>query len=181
MLTVKRFAVGAISDREDIFAAAESCMMEYKKGNAVVAVLSAMEGQDAAALEKARELNGNPSQREIDLLRSVGAQMTAAFLAMALEALGMEAVSLHAHQNGIYTTPVYGNGAVTHIDTGRIEAELAQGRIVLVAGDYGTTPDGEVVAICGGGDEAARILAEALQADCCQQIAKMDKVYTAVA
>ena len=181
MLAVKRFAVGAISDREDIFAAAESCMMEYKKGNAVVAVLSAMEGQDAAALEKARELNGNPSQREIDLLRSVGAQMTAAFLAMALEAMGMEAVSLQAHQNGIYTTPDYGNGAVTHIDTGRIKTELEQGRIVLVAGDYGTTLEDEVVAICGGGDEAALLLADALQADCCQRIVKMDKICTAVA
>ena len=181
MLTIKRFAVEAISDREDIFAAAESCMAEYKKGNAVVAVLSAMEGQDAAALEKAKELNVNPSQREIDLLRSVGAQKTVAFLAMALEAMGLEAVSLHAHQSGIYTTPVYGNGTVTHIDTGRIKAELMQGRIVLVAGDYGTTPDGEVVAICGGGDEAALLLAEALQADCCQRIVKMDKICTAVA
>ncbi|MDO4530851.1 MAG: hypothetical protein Q4C06_02620 [Bacillota bacterium] len=174
MLTMIRFASEAMIDKDSIYEAARYCMAEYQKGNAVLAVVSAMEGQEAELRKKAMELNGKPSLREMDLLLSAGAQMTAALLAIALEEMEMPAVSLQAYQTGIYTTEEYGNGEIAHVDPMRIKEEIKQGKIVLAVGDQGITEDGEIVTLKNGGDAAALALAEALQADRCIWIEEMD-------
>ena len=173
MLTMIRFAPEAITDRESVYEAAKYCMAEYQKGNTVLAVVSAMEGQEAELRKKAMELNHKPSLREMDLLLSVGAQTTAAFLAMALEEMEMPAVSLQAYQSGIYTTEAYGNGEITHVELMRIMEELQQGKIVLVVGDQGITEDGEIVMLKDGSNAAAKALAEVLPADHCIWIEDM--------
>ena len=132
MLIVKKFGGTSVANRERILHVAKRCKKEYEKGNDVVVVLSAMGDVTDQLIDKAKEINETPSEREMDMLFTIGEQMSVALMAMALEGLGVPAVSLNAFQAKIHTTSVHGDAKITHIETERIREELAQKKIVIV-------------------------------------------------
>ena len=167
MVMVKK--CGSAANQADLFAIAESCAAEYRKGNDLVVVLSAMENHTEELIAQAKAINPNPSAREMDMLLSVGAQMSAAFLAMALETMEIPAVSLNAFQAKIHTTEVHGNAAITQIEPDRILAELEQKKIVIVTGAQGMDAQQNITTLGkAGADATAVALAAALQADVCE-------------
>ena len=137
MLIVKKFGGTSVANRERILHVAKRCKKEYEKGNDVVVVLSAMGDVTDQLIDKAKEINETPSEREMDMLFTIGEQMSVALMAMALEGLGVPAVSLNAFQAKIHTTSVHGDAKITHIETERIREELAQKKIVIVTGFQG--------------------------------------------
>ena len=137
MLIVKKFGGTSVANRERILHVAKRCKKEYEKGNDVVVVLSAMGDVTDRLIDKAKEINETPSEREMDMLFTIGEQMSVALMAMALEGLGVPAVSLNAFQAKIHTTSVHGDAKITHIETERIREELAQKKIVIVTGFQG--------------------------------------------
>ncbi len=180
MLVVKKFGGTTVADRERIFYVARRCIREYERGNAVVVVLSAMGDMTDRLLAQAKEINTMPSLREMDMLFAIGEQMSVALMAMALESLGVPAVSLNAFQTGIHTTAVHGDARITKIDTERIFAELAQKKIVLVTGFQGVNEKHDYTTLGrGGSDTTAVALAAALHADACEIYTDVDGVYTA--
>lgn len=152
----------------------------YRAGNQVVAVLSAQGDTTDDLIEKAREINPDCSNREMDMLLSTGEQISVALCAMAIEALNCPVVSLTGWQAGVLTNNVAGNARIRRVDTERIEAELNQKRIVIVTGFQGINRRQDITTLGrGGSDTSAVALAASLEADLCQIYTDVDGVYTA--
>lgn len=180
MLIVKKFGGTSVGDKERIFNVARRITEEYKKGNEVVVVLSAMGKQTDVLLSMAKDINPNASKREIDMLLVTGEQISVALMAMALDSMGVPAVSLHAYQVAMHTTSVYGNSRLKRIDTERIRNELENKRVVLVTGFQGVNKFDDYTTLGrGGSDTTAVALAAALHADACEIFTDVDGVYTA--
>lgn len=180
MLIVKKFGGTSVADKERIFNVAKRCLEDYNNGHDVVVVLSAMGKHTDELIAQAKAINPNPSEREMDMLLSIGEQMSVAFMAMALEAMGIPAVSLNAFQAKIHTTNVHGNAKITNIETDRILDELKQRKIVIVTGFQGITENNDITTLGrGGSDTTAVALAAALDADACEIYTDVDGVYTA--
>ncbi|MFR2985061.1 MAG: aspartate kinase, partial [Clostridium sp.] len=131
-------------------------------------------------IEKAKEINPEGSNREMDMLLSTGEQISVALCAMAIEALGYPVVSLTGWQAGILTDTAAKNARIKKIDTERLEAELDQKRIVIVTGFQGVDRNQNITTLGrGGSDTSAVALAAALEADLCQIYTDVDGVYTA--
>ena len=91
MLIVKKFGGTSVADKERIFNVAKRCIRDYQNGNDVVVVLSAMGKYTDELIAKAKEINPNPSKREMDMLFTIGEQMSVSLMAMAMDALGVRA------------------------------------------------------------------------------------------
>ena len=180
MLIVKKFGGTSVGDKDRIVNVAKRCIEDYQKGNDVVVVLSAMGKMTDELIEKAKEINPNPSRREMDMLLTTGEQTSVSLMAMAMDALGVPAVSLNAFQVAMHTTSVYSNARIKRIDTDRIFNELEQRKIVIVTGFQGVYRfDNYTTLGRGGSDTTAVALAAALHADACEIYTDVDGVYTA--
>ena len=109
MLVVKKFGGSSVADKERIFNVARRCIEDYKAGNQVVVVLSAMGKTTDGLLAKAADINPNASKREMDMLLTTGEQISVALMAMAMDSLGVPAISLNAFQVQMHTTTNYSN------------------------------------------------------------------------
>ena len=152
----------------------------HQQGHQVVAVVSAMGSSTDQLLSLAKQINPNPPSRELDRLLATGEQVAMALLAMAVESLGVPAVSLSGRQAGIVTTTVFSRAQIAEINASRIKSELQQGRVAVVAGFQGITPTGDITTLGrGGSDTTAVALAAALAADICEIYSDVDGVYSA--
>ncbi len=180
MLVVKKFGGTSVANKERIYNVANRCIEEYKKGNDVVVVLSAMGKYTDELIEKAQDINENPPKREMDMLLTIGEQMSVSLMAMAMAKLGVPAVSLNGFQVAMHTTSVYGNARLKRIDCERIKNELEQRKIVIVTGFQGINKYDDYTTLGrGGSDTTAVALAAALHADKCEIYTDVDGVYTA--
>ena len=180
MLIVKKFGGSSVANKERIFNVAERCIEEYKKGNKVVVVLSAMGDTTDDLLAKAAEINEDAPKREMDMLLATGEQVSVSLMAMAMAKLGVPAVSLNAFQVPMHTSSKYMNARFKKIDGERITAELEQGKIVIVTGFQGVNKYDDVTTLGrGGSDTTAVALAAALNADACEIYTDVEGVYTA--
>ena len=180
MLIVKKFGGTSVGDKERIFNVARRITEEYKRGNEVVVVLSAMGKTTDILLAQAKEINPNASKRELDMLMVTGEQVSVALMAMALDTMGVPAVSLNAYQVAMHTTSVYGNARLKRIDPERIQNELENKRVVIVTGFQGVNKFDDYTTLGrGGSDTTAVALAAALHADACEIYTDVDGVFTA--
>ncbi|MBQ7796494.1 MAG: aspartate kinase [Lachnospiraceae bacterium] len=180
MLIVKKFGGTSVANKERIFNVAKRCIADFKKGHDVVVVLSAMGKYTDELITKAKEINPNPPKREMDMLFTIGEQMSVALMAMAMDQLGVRSISLNAFQVGMHTTKTYGNARLKRIDTERIKQELEDRKIVIVTGFQGVNKYDDYTTLGrGGSDTTAVALAAALHADSCEIYTDVDGVYTA--
>ncbi|MGN0988439.1 MAG: aspartate kinase [Otoolea sp.] len=180
MLIVKKFGGTSVANKERIFNVAKRCIADYKKGNDIVVVLSAMGKYTDELVAKAKDINPNPPKREMDMLYTIGEQMSVALMAMAMDELGVRAISLNAFQVAMHTTSAHGNARLKKIDTERIRRELDDRKIVLVTGFQGIDKYDDYTTLGrGGSDTTAVALAAALHADACEIYTDVDGVYTA--
>lgn len=179
-LIVQKFGGTSVADTECLRNVANIITDTCRAGNQVVVVLSAQGDTTDDLIEKANEVNPNPSKRELDMLLSTGEQISVSLCAMAIEALGYPVISLTGWQAGMVTNTVFGNAQIKQVDTERIEAELNQKRIVIVTGFQGINRYEDITTLGrGGSDTSAVALAAALRADLCQIYTDVDGVYTA--
>lgn len=180
MLIVKKFGGTSVGNRDRIFNVASRCVEEYKKGNDVVVVLSAMGKYTDVLIDMAKEINPNPPKREMDMLLTTGEQQSVALMAMAMASMGVPAVSLNAFQVAMHTTSTYSNARIKRIDTERIRNEIEQHKIVIITGFQGINKYDDYTTLGrGGSDTTAVALAAALHADLCEIYTDVDGVYTA--
>ena len=180
MLIVKKFGGTSVANKERIFNVANRCIEDYKKGNDVIVVLSAMGKQTDVLLEMAADINPNASKRELDMLLTTGEQTSVALMSMALHSLGVPAISLNAFQVAMHTTSLSGNARLTRIDKDRVRHELEQRKIVVVTGFQGISRYDDYTTLGrGGSDTTAVALAAALHADACEIYTDVDGVFTA--
>ena len=180
MLIVKKFGGTSVADKDRIFNVAKRCIRDYEAGNDVVVVLSAMGKYTDELIAKAKDINPNPPKREMDMLFTIGEQMSVSLMAMAMAQLGVRAVSLNAFQVPMRTTSAYGNARLKKIDTERIRRELDDRKIVIVTGFQGVNKYDDYTTLGrGGSDTTAVALAAVLHADACEIYTDVDGVYTA--
>jgi len=178
-LIVQKFGGSSVADAQSIQRVAWIIAEAYSEGDNVVTVLSAQADTTDELIEKARELNPNPSKREMDVLLSTGEQASVALMAMALETLGLPVVSLTGWQVGMNTDSDYGSARIKAVSTERLKAELDRRRIVLVAGFQGINKYDDITTIGrGGSDTTAVALAVALNADICRIYTDVEGIYT---
>ena len=180
MLVVKKFGGTSVANKERIFNVARRCIEDYKKGNDVVVVLSAMGKYTDELFAMARDITKQPPKREMDMLYTIGEQMSVALMAMAMNELGVPAISLNAFQVPMVTNTVYGNARLKKIETERIRHELDARKIVIITGFQGVNKYDDYTTLGrGGSDTTAVALAAALKADACEIYTDVDGVYTA--
>ena len=169
-----------MADAEKIKNVARRIADVRKSGIGVVAVVSAMGDSTDELIGLAHSVSSQPRPRELDLLLSTGELVSCTLLTMALGDLGHEAVSLTGSQAGIHTDTSHGRARIDRVDTARMQKELAEGRIVVVAGFQGISEDEDITTLGrGGSDTTAVALAAALEADRCEIYTDVDGIYTA--
>ena len=179
-LIVQKYGGTSVADADKIKNVARRIAATKDKGNEVVVVVSAM-GDNTDNLPKlAYQLTSHPADRELDLLLSTGEVVSSTLLAMALEEMGYEAISLTGGQAGIKTDAVYSQARIVGIDPERMVNELDKGNIVIVAGFQGITAGMDITTLGrGGSDTTAVALAASLAAEKCEIYTDVDGVYTA--
>lgn len=167
-----------MADTARILGAAARVAASARQGNRVVTVVSAQGNTTDELITKAEAVYGQGSAREMDAYIAAGEQMSAGLMTMALESLGIDAVSLTGWQAGVETDGCHGNARITGLGSNRIQRELERGRVVVVAGFQGIGPDGDVTTLGrGGSDTTAVALAAFLQADVCKIYTDVDGIY----
>jgi len=178
-LIVQKFGGTSVADAEKIRAAARKAIRAQQQGHGVVMVVSAMGKNTDRLLDLARQISENPPARELDMLVSTGEQVSVALVAMAIDALGSQAVSLTGGQIGIRTDNTFTKARIQSISTERIERLLGEGKIVIAAGFQGIDEDLNITTLGrGGSDTTAVALAAVLGADACEIYTDVDGVYT---
>jgi aspartate kinase len=178
-LLVQKYGGTSVGTPERIIAVAEKVKAAREQGHNVVVVVSAMSGETNRLLALADEVSDMPVPRELDVLLSTGEQVTIALLSMALEQRGCPARSYTGGQVHIRTDSAHNKARIREIDDKRIHADLAAGRVVVVAGFQGIDDKGNITTLGrGGSDTTAVALAAALKADECQIYTDVDGVYT---
>ena len=178
-LIVQKFGGTSVGSIERIAHVAARVASARERGDDIVVVVSAMGGETDRLLELARGVQERPEPRELDVLLSTGEQVTIALLSMALQANGCPARSYTGSQVRIRTDSAHNKARIIHIDDRRIRADLAAGRVVVVAGFQGEDEDGNITTLGrGGSDTTAVALAAALSAGECRIHTDVDGVYT---
>ena len=179
-LIVQKFGGSSVANTERLFNVARIVTDTYKQGCNVVVVVSAQGDTTDDLIAKAHEIDANPSKREMDVLLSTGEQISIALLAMAISKLGYPVISLTGRQAGFLTDSNHSKARIKKVDTERIEKELDQRKIVVVAGFQGMNRYDDITTLGrGGSDTSAVALAAELKADLCQIYTDVDGVYTA--
>jgi len=178
-LLVQKFGGTSVGTTERIRKVAERVVATQRAGNRVVVVVSAMSGVTDNLIKLSREVSPNPSEREMDVLLATGEQTTIALTAMAIQSLGVKAVSLTGAQAGIVTDGVHTKAKIANITATQMQALLDQEHIVIVAGFQGQTMEGQITTLGrGGSDLTAIAIAAAIDADLCQIFTDVEGVYT---
>ncbi len=179
-LIVQKFGGTSVADTERILNVADIVTKTYSEGNNVVVVVSAQGDTTDDLIEKAAQINSNPSRREMDVLLTTGEQISMSLLAMAIQKLGYPVVSLTGWQIGLQTDSNYSEARIKKISAERIQKELDEKKIVIVAGFQGINRYDDVTTLGrGGSDTTAVAIAATINADLCQIYTDVDGVYTA--
>ncbi len=179
-LIVQKFGGSSVATPERIRNVSRIITETYQKGHNVVVVLSAMGDTTDDLIALAKEINPKGSRREMDMLLSTGEQVSVALCAMCIEGMGFPVVSLTGWQAGMETNSSYGSARIKRLTPDRIERELDQHRIVLLAGFQGVNRFEDITTLGrGGSDTSAVAVAATLRADLCQIYTDVDGVYTA--
>jgi len=185
-LIVQKFGGTSVANAERIHRAARRAIDAKERGNQVVVVVSAMGDTTDELLELAKQVccHGDremaPPKREMDQLLATGEQVTIALMAMAVHAQGQEAISFHGGQIGLMTDAAFTKARVQSINHHRINKELEEGKIVIVAGFQGVTADGDFTTLGRGGSNATLVaLGAVLKADVCENYTDVDGIFTA--
>lgn len=178
-LIVQKYGGTSVGDTDRIKNVANRIKMYYDQGHDLVVVVSAMGHTTDQLIEMAKKIHPYPKAREMDVLLSTGEQVSIALLAMALDYIGVPAISFTGAQVRILTDKKYSMARIQEIDTSRLLDNLKQKKVCIVAGFQGVDEDFNITTLGrGGSDLTAVALAAALKADSCEIYTDVDGVYT---
>jgi len=179
-IVVQKYGGTSVADAERIKNVARRIAKTRDNGSEVVVVVSAMGDTTDDLIKLAYQVTSRPDERELDLLLSTGEIVACTLVAMALEDMGYDAISLTGAQAGIKTDAAYSQARILGIDPKRVVKGLEEGKIVIVAGFQGTTDEMDVTTLGrGGSDTTAVALAAALKAEVCERYTDVEGIFTA--
>ncbi len=178
-LIVQKYGGTSIGTVERIQNVAHKIKNWREQGNELVIVVSAMSGETNRLIGLAQQITNHPNPRELDMILTTGEQVTIGLLAIALESIGVPAISFTGQQVGILTDQSFNKARIQSIDNKKIRAELDAGKVVVIAGFQGVDEQGNLTTLGRGGSDTTGVaLAAALKADECQIYTDVDGVYT---
>src|SRR5437660_3744774 len=178
-LIVQKYGGTSVGSAERIRNVAKRIVETQREDCRVVAIISAMAGVTDELIKLAHEMSPDPDKRELDVLLATGENAATALTAMAVNALGVRAISLTGAEAGVLTNRIHTKARIANISPKQIQELLADDYIVIVAGFQGQTAEGETTTLGrGGSDLTAIALAGALNADACQILTDVDGVFT---
>jgi aspartate kinase len=178
-LIVQKFGGTSVGSTERIQNVAKRVARWKAMGHDIIVVTSAMSGETNRLIGLAQKLSASPSPRELDVIASTGEQVTIGLLAIAIQEEGLKAKSYTGAQVRVLTDSTFSKARILRIDKERIQQDLADGNVVVVAGFQGADEHGNITTLGrGGSDTSAVALAAALKADECQIYTDVDGVYT---
>ncbi|NLS92748.1 MAG: aspartate kinase [Planctomycetaceae bacterium] len=178
-IIVQKFGGTSVADSQKILSAARKAIRAKNEGNQVVMVVSAMGKTTDVLVDLAGQISDDPPAREMDMLLSTGEQVTVALMAMAINSLGHEAISMTGGQLGIRTDSTHTKARIHSIDSQRIHAALDGGKVVIAAGFQGVDESSNITTLGrGGSDTTAVAIAAAVGAASCEIYTDVDGVYT---
>ncbi len=180
-LVVQKFGGTSLADADRIRRVARRVVETHRDGNDVVVVVSAMGKSTDDLVDLAHQISDHPHPREMDMLLTAGERISMSLVAMAIEAHDVPAVSFTGSQAGILTTAEHGRAEIVDIRAFRVQESLDEGKVAIVAGFQGVSPDSKDVTTLGrgGSDATAVALAASLGADLCEIYTDVDGVFTA--
>src|SRR5271165_6578051 len=178
-LLVQKFGGTSVADSNKILAAARRAIQAHHRGEQVLVVVSARGHTTDELIALAREITDRPPAREMDMLLATGEQVSVALMAMAIESLGVPAISFTGAQIGLVTDSFHTKARIKNISNDRMTQALAEGKIVIVAGFQGMDENYNITTLGrGGSDTTAVALAAVLGASACEIYTDVDGVYT---
>ena len=178
-LLVQKFGGTSVADSNKILAAARRAIQAHHRGEQVLVVVSARGHTTDELIALAKEITDRPPAREMDMLLSTGEQVSVALMAMAIESLGVPAISFTGAQIGLVTDSFHTKARIKNISNDRMAQALAEGKIVIVAGFQGVDENYNITTLGrGGSDTTAVALAAVLGASACEIYTDVDGVYT---
>ncbi len=179
MLIVQKYGGTSMGDCDRIHNVAKRVIKSKAQGHKLVVVVSAMGGETDRLISFTQHFTPLPNTREVDMALSAGERVSAALLAIALESMGVKAISLSGRGAGIITDEFHTKARISYIDTTKIFHLLNEDYVVVVAGFQGISQQGEVTTLGrGGSDLSAVALAGALNATVCEIYSDVDGIYT---
>lgn len=179
-LVIQKYGGTSVANAERVKAVAQRVVERKRNGDDIVVVVSAPAGMTDDLIGRAKAVSLKPCKRELDMLLSVGEQVSVALLAMAIKDLGEDAISFNAYQIKIKTTNNHTNAQIIDIDTDRIKEKLESNHIVIVCGFQGVNENDDLTTLGRGGSDTTGVaLGVALKADCVEIYTDVDGVYTA--
>ncbi|MDR1401303.1 MAG: aspartate kinase [Endomicrobium sp.] len=179
-LVIMKFGGSSLANADKIKHVAERIIVKKKDGNKVVAVVSAPGDTTDDLIKMVDKIACNPPVREVDMLLATGEMVSISLLAMAIDAMGEEVISMTGPQAGILANEDYTRARIKKINPQKINDQLAKDNIVIVAGFQALNPRGDVTTLGrGGSDLTAVALAVALKSDLCEIYSDVEGVYTA--
>ena len=180
MRIVEKYGGTSVGDVDRIKNVARRVKRGYDEGHQMVVIVSARSGVTNELIARAKAITPQPDEREMDTLMACGEQETIALTTMALHALGLPAVSRTGPRAGFKTDGNHMKARIQDITGGDIPQLLDEGKVVVVAGFQGHSPEGELTTMGrGGSDLSAIALAKGVNADLCRINTDVDGVYTA--
>ena len=186
-LIVQKFGGTSVANTERLKNVADIITKTYDEKSSSSALKNSQSGSSSPQgdttdefIEKARQVNPNPSKREMDMLLTAGEQISASLLAMTIEEMGYPVISLLGWQAGFFTSANNGSARIERVDPARIKRELDQKRIVIVTGFQGVNRYQDMTTLGrGGSDTSAVAIAASMHADLCQIYTDVEGVFTA--
>lgn len=176
---VQKYGGSSLADVDKLKKVAQLIAIVKSAGNDVAVVVSAMGKTTDSLIQMAKEISANPSHREMDMLLSTGERTTMALLCIALNELGISAISLTGSQAGIITNDRHNDARVIEVRPVRVQDELEKGKVVVIGGFQGVSYKRDITTLGrGGSDTSAVALAAALNAERCEIYSDVDGVYT---
>ena len=181
-LVVHKYGGTSMGSIERINNVARRVAKWVKAGHQVVIVPSAMSGETNRLLGLAKEINPNAADlcpRELDMIASTGEQVSVGLLAIALQTIGVDAISYTGWQVPVRTNDAYMKARIESIDGVRVRKDLDAGRVVIITGFQGIDQHNNITTLGrGGSDTSAVAVAAAIKADECLIYTDVDGVYT---
>jgi aspartate kinase len=179
MLIVQKFGGTSVGDLERIRNVANRVSETKKKGHDVVVVVSAMSGETNKLVGYAEYFSPNPAKAEMDMLLSSGERVTASLLAIALQAMGYDALAMSGRKAGIITDNLHTKARIEEINPLAINTAIKEGKVIVVAGFQGVNYAGDITTLGrGGSDLSAVAIAGAIKADLCEIYTDVNGIYT---
>lgn len=177
-VVVQKYGGSSVGTVDKIKKVAETVVKRKREGNDLVVVVSAMGDTTDNLISLASQITDDPDKREMDALLSTGEMISCALLAIAIQSLGVEAISYTAYQIGIKTNGQYGKSLIYDIDNKKIRKSLNEGKVVIVAGFQGVNEEGDITTLGRGGSDTSAVAIAVKLKGSCEIYTDVDGIYS---